>query len=374
MFNALLWSALTLAGTLEVTAPPGTTVVVDGRLQARQAGTDTVAVQLPAGTVPVRVKRLFGRTYTLDVEVPEQGTVWVSLEDEQLVARPKTSTPTSPHMVPTAQRAERAPVPPGVSTPQETPFPLPPTATPLHEGPRGWQLPIRLADGTELQATFDTGATSLGMCPRLARAAGFEQTHTTQSITPAGVQEVAAGLVPSIDLLGRRMLRVSTTVYPNLPCSTVMFGMEPLSQLEAVLRDGTLWVWIGAPRASQGSSAFQIDAYGSLTTHLQVGNRRVQVNLDTGASHVWLPSTTARTLGARDTGERMAVEDAGGVRQETVLLFPELTFAGHTVHNVKGGVRDVASEGGWVGRAALKSLDRVEWRFSQGAASLHTVR
>lgn len=370
---ALFVATLALAGTLQVDTGGGATVRVDGKL-ARYDASGLVLVESAGGTHHVRVKPVFGRGVEAEVEVPAEGAVRLVLRDGSLErAAPLAVTATGPLTAGFAPASPPAPVP---STPSESAAAdlpaIPDHAVPIYEGTRGFKIPIRLADGTVVEASFDTGATRLGLCPDLARAGGFVQTGTGRSITPGGTVVVQSGELPSIELLGHRMRRVSATVYPDAPCTLTMLGMEQLAHLEAVLRDGTLWVWIGAPHATEGSSDFTLDSYGTLVARVRLGSREVELTVDTGASHVNLSPAQARLAGALPTGEARRFETAATTQVNSIYTVPSLSLGGYEARDVPAVVVPGLAEG-LLGRSALLRLD-AEWRFSRGRASLHPRR
>lgn len=350
MLLLALLSTLALAGTVEIEAPPGIVVVVDGVVRARETASGHVWLDLPGGTHEIKMVRLFGASTSAAVEVPASGHLRVWLEGGALASAAAGAGPQA-----------------------SPPFEIPARAVRLRDEERGWRIPVRFADGTEVLATFDTGATKLGLCPELARTAGFVATETMRVITPAGTFHTPSGRVTHIDLLGHRVRGATAIVYPDLPCTTVMLGMQQLAHLEAVLRDGDLWVWIGEPRATTGSRQFHVDATGTLASHLEVNGRRVAVTVDTGASHLVVAPALAEALGAQATGESSRFEDAGGVRISQWLLFPELRFAGFQLNNLQGIAPPTMTESAFIGRNALVAIEGAEWRFSRGEAALHPL-
>jgi predicted aspartyl protease len=351
---SLLCCAWSLAGTVEVQTRGGAIVRVGDQI-ARYDGAPGVArLSLPEGTHEVRVLRLLGPDVTARVEVPATGTVRLVLQGAELTVSGTIAEPTATDAGP-----PRMPEPPEDAV-----------AIPL--GRQGFQLPMRLKDGTVVHAMFDTGATRLGLCPELAEAGGFRPDRVVETLTPDGVVLARTGVLPHVDLLGHRWREVTVSVFPDLACDMVMLGMEQLAHLEAVLRDETLHVWIGEPRATPGSPAFFIDSYGALGVHARVGEQATTLTVDTGAAFVALAPSVVAAAGGRTTGVSVPFTSPTGMGAAERVTLPALEVAGVAFSDVEGVVLEVEGDVGLLGRPVLTDA-AVEWRFSRGRASLHAV-
>jgi len=361
---ALLLTALSLAGTLQVDCPPGHVVKVDGQVRTYD-DTGLIQVQLPAGTHSVRVRRILGRRFDTRVDVPDQGTVRVVLRGGSLVQAPPL------------ERATR-PAPTSTTAPASGPLPaddlqIPARAVRAPLTSQGFRIPIGLGPQVQVQGSLDTGANKLGLCPELARQAGFVHRGSADSITPSATVRVLTGSLPRVELAGHTLRDVPALVYPDLPCDLVMVGVDTLDAYNVVLRDQALHVWSGAPRATPGSKSFYLDNEGALAVWATVGGVRTPLLLDTGATRMGLRPDVARASGARQTGETGRFMTATGIVESPYLQVPQVIIEGAVLTDVLASTSGPHGDPGRVGRVELVELARqgLEFRFSEGRAALH---
>jgi aspartyl protease family protein len=121
-----------------------------------------------------------------------------------------------------------------------------------------------------------------------------------------------------------------------------------------------------APRGPSGRTVeLRASAYGHYHADAEINGRRVQVMVDTGATHVALTFEDASRAGifVRDSDFTQAVRTANGLARVAPIMLDRVSIGDITVRNVPASVSERGRLGTTLlGMSFLKRLNRVDMR------------
>lgn len=192
-------------------------------------------------------------------------------------------------------------------------------------------VPVRINDGEVLEFLVDTGATTTTLTSETARRLKLEPTSRTEVDTPTGTITIPQGSISRITM-GKRSATDVKVYWTELPVLrgvdsnlSGILGLNFLKQFNFAIdfESKSIRLMDGSATPANGDRIPMRIKGGRMLLSLTIGGTRVDLALDSGASHVFLYSSGCRKLGTHmQPSEQVmqAASNAGSISIESAFL------------------------------------------------------